>query len=254
MVRIFLVCLVFLLPAVASARIVNVQSAASREAEEGLSAEVAGSLLWATGNTNVTQLTGTVGLLYLTGPHRIFFSGRVARGIEEGNTYINNLFEHLRYRHRLTNLFSAETFLQHEYDEFRRLQFRGLFGLGPRIEFDPSKDWEISVGSAWMLEFQRFSSDGAIDGGEEELNQRWSNYLTVGGEITEGISLLHTFYYQPRFDDFSDHRMLSESAAVLEVKSWLAVQIAFTAAYDSSPPAEVEKLDTTYTTSLLFRL
>lgn len=249
----WITCFVLLLPALAEARIVNVESAASRDAEEGLSAELAGSLLWATGNTDLTQASGTFGLLYLKGPHRLFFSGRAVYGLDEGETYVSNVFEHLRYRHRLTDLLSGETFVQHEYDEFRRLQFRALFGVGPRAEL-LFRGWEVAVGSAWMLEVERFSDDGAPDAGQEEVNHRWSSYLAAGGEITEGIDLSHTFYVQPRFDDFSDHRLLSESAAVLEVKDWLAVRLSFVAAYDSSPPDEVDSLDTTFNTSLLFRL
>lgn len=254
MFRLFLACLVFFVPTLAEARIVNVESAASRKAEEGLSAELEGALLWATGNTEVTQASGAIGLLFLDGPHRLFFSGSAAYGIERGNTYVNNVFEHLRYRHRVAGPLSGEAFVQHEFDEFRRLQFRALFGAGPRLEFLFAEAGEIALGTAWMLEVERFSDDGAPDAGQEEVNQRWSNYLAVAAEITEGIDLAHTFYAQPRFDDFADFRLLSESAAVLGVKDWLAVKITFTAAYDSRPPAEVEKLDTTYTTSLVFRL
>jgi len=250
----WIVCLTLLLPVVAEARIVNVQSAASRKAEEGLSAELAGTLLWTTGNTNVLQTSARADVLYLDGPHRTFFTGRIVRAVEDGDTSINSLFEHLRYRRRFVGPLSGETFLQHEYDEFRRLALRALFGLGPRIEFRLVYDWEIAVGSAWMLEFECFRDDGAPDAGEEELNQRWSNYLTVGGEITEGIALSHTFYFQPRFDDFGDHRLLSETAAVLDVKTWLAVKLAFVTAYDSRPPAEVRRLDTSFTTSLLLRM
>lgn len=242
-----------LLPMAAQARIINVESAASRKVDEGFSAEFSGALRWSTGNTNISRGSATAGLLFLDGPHRIFFSGRAAYGYENGEVSVNEFFEHLRYRHRLTELFSAETFVQHEYDEFRRLQFRALFGLGPRIEF-VFRDFEIAVGTAWMLEVERFSDDGASDAGEEEINHRWSSYLSTGGELAEGIALTHTFYVQPRFDDFSDHRLLSESAAVLDVREWLAVKFAFTAAYDSRPPATVESLDTNFVTSLLFRI
>jgi len=251
--RIACIALLFL-PLVAEARIVNVQSAASRKAEEGLTTEVGGSLLWSTGNTDEAQVSAALDVLYLTGPHRIFFTARGRRGVQEGQTFANTVFEHLRYRRGLSGRLFGEAFLQHEYDEFRRLQFRALFGLGPRLEFVVSEGWEFALGSAAMLELERLSNDGAVDAGRRERNLRWSNYLAVGGEPSEGIALLHTMYVQPRFDDFSDLRLLSESAAVLDVKRWLAVKLAFTAAYDSRPPADVERLDTNFTTSLVFRL
>lgn len=251
--RIWILFFVFLLPTPSQARIVNVESAASRDAQEGISAELSGALLWSTGNTDVAQASGSIGLLYLDGPHRIFLSARAAYGLDKGETYVNNHFEHLRYRHRLGSLFSGEAFVQHEFDEFRRLQFRGLLGLGPRVELVFAEGWELALGTAWMLEIERISDDGAPDAGERERNYRWSNYLAMGGEIIEGIALTHTLYVQPRFDDFSDHRLLSESAAILGVKEWLAVRLAFTAAYDSRPPAEVDSLDTLFNTSLVFR-
>jgi len=248
--------LVALLPASAAAtgRIVNVQAAASRDAEEGLSGELGASLRWATGNTDLTQASGSAAALYLTGPHRFFLTARAVYGIEDGETSVNNTFEHLRYRRRFEDWLSGESFVQHEYDEFRRLQLRALFGLGPRFDLPLPPGHTAAVGSAWMLEYERISDDGLPDAGDQQLNHRWSNYVAVGAAVVEGISALHTNYWQPKFDDFADYRFLSETSVVLDVKEWLAVQISFVATYDSRPPADVDTLDTNLGTSLLFRI
>lgn len=255
MIRRLLALLLLLSPVHAAAgRIVNVQSAASQEAKEGLSGELSGLLNWTTGNTEVTQVSAGLAALYLDGPHRLFLTARAAYGLDQGKAYINNTFEHLRYRYRLNSWLSPETFVQHEYDEFRRLSVRMLYGLGPRFEVPMPEDLELAFGSAWMLEYQRFTEGDEADAGKEELNQRWSNYVAAAVEPTSGIGLTHTAYYQPRFDDFGDYRILSETAAVLGVKKWLAVKLAFTAIYDSRPADDVKKLDTAFTTSLLFRI
>jgi len=256
MIRTLLVLAAFaLLPAAAqAARIVNVQPAASRGAADGLSGEISGQLNWSTGNTEVTQVSAGAAALYLHGQHRLYFAGRAAYGIDDGEAFVNNVFEHLRYRYRWTTAFGAESFVQHEFDEFRRLQLRALWGVGPRFDVPVPQPFELAFGTAWMLEYERVSDDAETDAGAEQLDQRWSSYLYLSATATPGIQLTHTAYVQPRFDDFGDWRLLSESAAVLDVKKWLAVKIAFTLAYDSRPPADVKKQDTAFGTSLLFRL
>ncbi|WP_373046667.1 DUF481 domain-containing protein [Vulgatibacter sp.] len=255
MIRTALAALVLLLPLAApAARIVNVQPAASKGAVEGISGEISGLLNWTTGNTEVTQISGAAAGLYLTGRHRIYLTARASYGLDDEEAFINNLFEHLRYRYRLLPWLSPETFVQHEYDEFRRLQLRALFGLGPRFDLPLPRGYEVAIGTAWMLEYERFTEGDEVDAGEEELNQRWSSYVFASAIPTDGIALTHTTYVQPKFDEFDDYRLLSETAAILDVKTWLAVKLAFTSAYDSEPPDGVEKLDTSFTTSLLFRL
>ncbi|WP_233595303.1 MULTISPECIES: DUF481 domain-containing protein [Corallococcus] len=39
----------------------------------------------------------------------------------------------MRFRRRFTERVSGEAFVQHEYNEFRRLQLRALLGAGPRF-------------------------------------------------------------------------------------------------------------------------
>lgn len=251
----FVVLLVLVLPLAAEgARIVNVQRAASRDAEEGWSGELTGSVQWRTGNTDLTRVAAGLSTLYLTGPHRFFLSGSATYAVESDETSVNNTFEHLRYRHRLFDWLSGEAFVQHEYDEFRRLLVRALAGLGPRLDLPLPPGYTAALGSAWMYEYERLTRDGLPDAGRIERNHRWSNYLAGAAILTEGISVDHTFYVQPRFADFSDYRLLSETAIVLDVKKWLAVRLSFVAAYDARPPADVEKLDTDFGTSLLFRI
>ncbi len=255
MIRPLVAAVLALLPLSAgAARIVNVQPAASRGATEGISGEVTGLLNWTTGNTEVTQVSAGAGALYLTGKHRIYFAGRASYGLENDETFVNSVFEHVRYRYRWLPTLGTETFVQHEYDEFRRLQLRALWGVGPRFDLPVPKAFELAIGTAWMLEFERFTEGTEADAGEEELNQRWSSYVYGSATLDEGIQITHTTYAQPKFDDFGDYRLLSESAAVLDVKTWLAVKLAFTLAYDSRPPQDVEKRDTSFTTSLVFRL
>lgn len=149
MIRRLLALLILRSPLHAAAgRIVNVQSAASREAKEGLSGELSGLLNWTSGNTEVTQVSAGLAPLYLDGLHRLFLSAKATYGLDQGSAYINNTFKHLRYRYRLGPWLSPETFVQHEYDEFRRLSVRMLYGVGPRFEVPMPEGLELAFGSA----------------------------------------------------------------------------------------------------------
>lgn len=255
MYRLSLVVPLLLLPLPSfAARIVNVQPAASRGGTDGLSGEVSGSLRWTTGNTEVTELIGTAGVLWIDGANRIYFAGRSNYSLDDGEAFINQTFEHLRYRRRFQSWLSGESFVQHEYDEFRRLSLRALLGVGPRFDLPVPPELELAFGTAPMLEYERYTTGPESDSGEELLHVRWSNYVYASVALDKAISATHTTYLQPRFDDFSDYRLLSETSLAVQGNAWLGVKLSFVLAYDSRPPDEVEKRDTALTTALVFRI
>jgi putative salt-induced outer membrane protein YdiY len=73
---------------------------------------------------------------------------------------------------------------------------------------------------------------------------RWSNYLSVYWQIRTELQLGGVIYFQPRFDDFSDYRALSEQNLTIALADFLALTVNFKIRYDSDPADTVLHTDT----------
>lgn len=235
------------LPGPARAQIVNVQPLVSAPSAEGLVASLAGEIQWKTGNTELLDAAGEAVMRYRVGPHTLIGAARARRANESGAPFINQTFEHLRYLHQLAHWVDAETFVQHVYDQFRRLRMRALWGLGPRAHLLVSEHLDLTVGTSYMLEFEVLTSD------EELLSHRSSTYLSAKARINDRLSLLHTTHVQPRLGFVQDTRLASETSLVVDASAWLSVKLAFTVAHDARPPQGVKRTDTALKTVLVLR-
>ena len=226
---------------IAQAQIVNVLSQVG--ADDGLSGgvEVAGE--WETGNVNLLQVTGEGSLHYRSGSHLVMFTVSATYGIEDGEVYDKNIFEHLRYRPHVVGDLEWELYAQHEIDKFRRLSARALAGTGPRVKLMGWDGGKLVFGSAYMAEYILRPDDGLPDAGAEELNHRWSSYLNISTSITDVLSVSQTFFGQPRFDAFDDVRYLSDTEISAQVSESFALVISVGLAYDPAPPVDVEKFE-----------
>ncbi|MFC1610533.1 DUF481 domain-containing protein [Myxococcota bacterium] len=244
-----------------------------RKARRG--SPVAASFNWKTGNTNILRATASLSAAYRKDKHLVFFMASNQYGTNDDVVYINRTFEHIRYRRTLLEWLSVEGFGQHALDEFRHLKARTVLGGGPRFTVNPIDGIEVSLGTAYMVEYEVFSP---FEGWEHatpkpEINHRWSSYIQIGYQIQEDLSIHHTTYAQPRLDGsgpicepdrcrkqaepFVDYLLLSQSALVIEANDWLATKISLDIAWDNDPPGprwrypeKVKKLDTALETTL----
>jgi putative salt-induced outer membrane protein YdiY len=236
----------------AHAGIVNVQSILTTEAEEGLSGSVTGSLDWRTGNTDLLLLSVAPVASYRSGDHLFVTLIKGEFGESADERIIFRSFEHLRYRYSITDRVLGEAFAQHTFDEFKRLRLRALFGAGPNFTLVTRDKLTVSLGLAYMLEYEELSDDGAIDAGETDLAHRASTYLTGAYELDDRVQLVNTVYAQPRLNDPADMRVLDESQLVVKLTEKVSLKTSFIVAYDRAPPADIERLDTALKTAITY--
>lgn len=230
----------------ARAGIVNVQSSLATEADEGLSGSISGAVDWRTGNVDRLSLSLAPVARYRRGDNLFIAlaSGEFFR--TEGINFDQRIFEHLRYRRTLTDWVLGEAFVQHEFNDRRRLQLRAVAGAGPRGQLLDRDRVRLGVGVAYMFEYERLD-DGdpaLIDAGDTHANHRISSYLTGSYEADDRLLLVGTVYGQPRMDDLGDIKALVESQIVLKLSTHLSFTTSFSLSYDSEPPDTVESLDT----------
>lgn len=237
----------------ASAQIHNVQSILATEPEEGLSGSLSGSADWRTGNISFLFLSATPVARYRAGDHLIVGIVRGERKSSAGTLLVSRTFEHLRYRYSITERLLVEGFGQHEYDGIKRLTIRALGGAGAKVDIVHGKNYGVGVGLAYMFEYELLSeAEMVTDSGEDDFAHRASSYLVGHYELDERVGLVETFYVQPRLNDPSDIRLLSDSGLTIAVTTKLSLTTAFSVAWDSEPPETVNKLDTALTTTVTY--
>jgi putative salt-induced outer membrane protein YdiY len=257
--RLAIVVLLVLLSSSAQAQIVNVQNLLGAETPDGLSGALDMGADWRTGNTELLIFSGAATLRYRSDPHLVFAVARGAYGEtgegEAEELIAKNHFEHLRYRYKLSELVTPEAFVQHEFDEFRRLQLRALGGAGVRLTVLQKKELGLAFGVAYMLEYEELNdAEGAVDAGETYTNHRLSTYALVAVGINEHVTLVNTVYFQPRFDAFADDfRVLDETQLQVKLTDHFSLKVSFVLAHDSDPPDLVEGTDTSMQTAVAVR-
>jgi hypothetical protein len=237
-----------LFPARASAQIVNVQpliGAQQDQAKEGFSLAFEGSADVRRGNTSLVQLSGSAVGLYRTGRHLVFVLVRGDYGENNEQAFLSKDLEHARYRMDITGPLAGEVYIQHDRDDFRRLALRALAGAGPRVHFAWWGLFTATFGASYMLEHERIGAGDYRDAGEDVVAHRLSTYAVLGTIVSERLSLAVTMYAQPRVDQFSDVRVLCETALLSKATKYLSLKLALTSAYDSLPPSDVAPLDAT---------
>lgn len=265
--RPFLLLALLLLPLAARAQIVNVQALFDETAPQGLSAALEGSADWRTGSTDVLLLRGGAVGQYKVGSRALLGALRGEYGWAKGTVISSRLFEHLRYRQRVSDWLAAEAFAQHEFDRFRRLELRALLGAGPRFTLWPQQlqqpqaavqertyERQLVVGVALMAELERLQRDAQPDAGQRTLDARVSSYVLGRLKFRENVELVETFYVQPLLVRPRDFRIRNETQLTVQLTKQLSAGVGYVVTYDRYPPAGVPKLDTGLHSTLLLKL
>jgi Protein of unknown function, DUF481 len=181
--------------------------------------------------------------VYITG------SGRFAESA--AGPFTSQTFLHMRWTGMWHPRVGSDAFVQHQYNRFFRLQRRSLAGAGLRVEIvhDPVFLWW--GGTGYMAEYELINVQPGAPDDPETLSHRWTSYLTERLTLAGGRLLLQsTTYFQPRFDDFSDFRILQELEGLARITDILGFGLTMSILHDSAPPTGVKDTDLRLTSSV----
>lgn len=223
--------------------IVNVLPAPGKEIS-GLSgsATLKGSLK--TGNTEIMDIGLSGATIYGSENFQTSLRASFNYGEKSDETYLYNTFEHLRFRFKLNDWVTPEAFIQHQFNEFRAIKFRGLLGLGAAFTLWEAASGYIVFGATYMLEREVANGD-PINLDRQKVVSRVSNYLQLSFKTDNDVTFSSTVFVQPLLKDVADLRIYNESGFSVKIHKNVAVGTSFKLTYDSRPlTADVEKLDT----------
>ena len=232
--------------------IVNTLPAPGKEVS-GLSgsATLKGSMK--TGNTDIVDVGLSGAAIYGSEAFQTSLRASFNYGEKSDETFLYNTFEHLRLRFKLNDWLTPEAFIQHQFNEFRAIKFRGLLGLGAAFTLWEAQGNYVVFGATYMLE-REVANGEEITLAPKTIVSRLSNYVQVAFKTENDVTFSSTIFVQPLLSDFEDLRIYNESGFSVNIHKNIAVGSSFKLTYDSKPLTDdVEKLDTATLAKLTFK-
>jgi len=161
-----------------------------------------------------------------------------AAGVEnENKAYLHYRFIHNFFSHD----WNWEFFAQNQGDDFRKIQRRLLGGAGLRWRFINGDTFgRIYAGLGAYYEYVNYTDPVLAP---KEYNSRLNAYLSYTKKFGKDARVSLATYYQPKFDNWSDHYLLSTASLLFYVYGSIYVKASLTYAYDTKPPTGVQKED-----------
>lgn len=163
-----------------------------------------------------------------------------------GESFANSGIQHLRYNYKILDWLTAEAFTQAQFNEVLSVKFRWLLGGGPRFKAVQTKPFRLYLGTLYMYEYEEIS-DTAI----YHRDHRLSAYVSFTLKIKDNLSLINTTYYQPKFNDFADYRISSQTDLKIKISKHFAFITSYIYYYDAVPaeniPSETHNLQNSLT-------
>jgi hypothetical protein len=145
---------------------------------------------------------------------------------------------HLRYTREIAKKkHFLESYLQYEYNQFKALNSRELFGLGYRFT---SKLFNMGIGA--------FKEQEIIEADENQSAVRANLYLSTTLKNDTGFEFSTILYIQPNLNQGEDTRTILNAGVSQRVTKNLNLIIEFQNVYDQRPPLNIK----TYDSSLMF--
>lgn len=174
-------------------------------------------------------------------------------GKSNGIRNINKAFLHFRHGQHVSGRRTLEGFVQMESNEFSRMAFRGLAGTGVRLRLGNSDKNRNFLGLGVFHEWEQIEKDPTLNEKTDSTFWRFNQYLVLNYAFNERIRLVNTLYYQPKFSDIDDYRLLEEASVIIHLTDRLDLKQTLEIVHDSRPALTVEQTDTSYTTSLRYK-
>lgn len=232
---------------------VNTEQYRKDSVKLGLTGNMKLEAIAVTGNTDFQLLDIGGRLNYNYGDDYTFLVLDAGYGWESGNPFVGQLFAHLRHVITPAHLYQVELFTQFDNNKKRRLLSRELIGGGIRLRLITEDIFKFRVGVAYMFEAEDYDLPASSIHGSSTKAHRMSSYLTFNYDIQANLSFVSVTYYQPKLDNWSDYKIVSENAFVIDAGKVVDFYLKFNLRYDSFPPDGIKGIDTATKMGISFK-
>ncbi len=209
MIRTLFLSIVFLIPSLVSAQLVNIESRRMQTDSVRFTLNADFSFNHTNNDgSQVNQIDAALTTqLKSKDLRKIYFLLGNYKLIDSGEENLQNAwFLHGRFNYKFSQLLRFESFLQGQYNQLLVVEQRNLIGAGLRVKWIDKERFTGYAGNSYMYEME--SSDRA---GTTDYNHRNSTYLTLSYTAkSQKFSIANTVYYQPLYRDLGDFRILEQ--------------------------------------------
>ncbi len=226
--------ILLLIPSIGLGQVVNIESDRGGD-KQGLHGSNELGVSLQRGNVQVFQYQVGLRADYTKGIHHSLVIGSLAYGENEGKSFQDQSYAHLRWTAMWWGNIGTEVFSQVQTAKFQLLSVRQLSGCGVRLTL--LKDL-IALGVGGMSDYEKVS---VLESGH--LSARGTSYLRIGKEWDKRIKGQLITYYQPLFTDLEDYRILTRGSIEFGLNKVFSVVNELNYAYDTRPPEQVVNED-----------
>ena len=236
---------ILLLFSTSAQAITIVSDFSTKDSDVGRTSQLGLSYSGAGGNSDYSS--GSINLTSLQNDIYSFSLNKLSYnyGVSSGKKNINNMLYHYRYGMKVSEFYQNELYVQYQSDEFSKLEYRYLLGVGSAFIIDDG-DFETRNGFGVFYEYSKEDS---------YILPAWRFNLYSSIKINfadEKTFFSNIVYYQPKVVDLSDSKVLNVLSVGTALFGDYLVKLSLKYGYDSSPAIGVESVDVTYKTSILF--
>ena len=231
---------------------VNVEKFRKTGHDDGLAGYVKVSFSSRTGNVDVTEIDVEGSADFKWKKMNSFIIAQGEQGWKEEEQFSNEGLLHFRQIYEFKKAWQPETFIQTDFNKKRSLLDRKLFGFGFRTTIFRNSKNSIVCGTSYMYEYEKLDVSNQSAHQSKTKHNRWNNYFALNLNINSQLQGHWTTYYQPRFDELSDMRILSEANLKVVIIKPVSVSITYNMRYDSDPPENIKDMDAKLTMGLVY--
>jgi putative salt-induced outer membrane protein YdiY len=223
--------------------ILNVEALQGEEVE-GTHGEVSARLRFASGNTDISQVSANLGIGHLGDTHWLRAYAGIERLEQKGKDILHNRYLHLRYNYRFSERLRTFHFAQIQTNQNLFLDQRRLLGSGIRYRILEGSKGRLELGTGLMLEVERLNKE-KLSAGEDSNTEavRVANLVVGSGPVGEGNQWVMVVYYQPNVEGPEDSRLSGDAGLRVGLSDSLDLDVSFTWRHDSRAPAGLDEDD-----------
>ncbi|MEM9821414.1 MAG: DUF481 domain-containing protein, partial [Bacteroidota bacterium] len=105
------------------------------------------------------SINGDYRLEHLRHRHLFLYLGQYNLGKAEGNEFVDDGFQHIRYNYQTNDWLAWEAFTQLQYNQLIKLKMRWLLGTGPRFRLYKKSKSQFYLGTLYMFEYNEESTE-----------------------------------------------------------------------------------------------
>lgn len=218
---------------------INIESLRQSD-DMGLLGSIGLSANGASGNTDKFSTSTGINNIYRNENHEFLLILKHSYSEVSGDKNINKGQVHGRYTTKLANTLHSEIFSQIEFDDFKSLKNRKLFGIGLRAKLESTDVIKLAGGFGVFYESEEFNDE------TRNILYRCNFYISLKAKLNESSELTFVNYYQPSTDDVENYRLKSNLNLNLKVYKKLTFTHQVGYSFDSNLKAPIEKGDLVY--------